>query len=322
MANKQTINRAEKTNFSTIRNEVLIDTKLSDSAKILLIRMLNNSEEWVINVSFYRKQMNWSTDKLSAAMNSLEKNGYLIRKRIEGGWEYIINEIGISENHISEKQICGKQISENQTLYKINFTKNNLRKEKEKEKDEEVVVTNLSTGEFFEQENQQPQQPIFENKFLTNEEVVDIFKSNFEDKTKGERIARTAIENGRSFKPRFAYEDIKRYCDKVKETDNIQGSTTPTTSFENKEEEIYIEAPSIQKWLRDPFNFNDIKFICSFYDVNSEEIISGLIEFSEAISLDDFKQELIDFKDKYETSFAFIAQSNKHLIKGQPVISN
>jgi len=261
MANKQTIIRAEMTNYSTIRNEVLLDKNLSDPAKILLIRMLNNSEEWIINVSFFRKQMNWSTDKLCGAMNSLEKNGYLIRKRIDGAWEYIIKEIGISENQISEIQICGNQISENQTLDKPNFNKPNLKEEKEKRKDEEDVDTGISTSE----KNSQPQQPkssSLKDEFLSEEKVIEIFKSNFKDKEKGERIARTAIENGRTFKVKFAVDDIKRYCDKVKATDNIQGSSSPTSSFEYKEEE-----KSIQRYVDIYPEYTEFIFFCNaIYD--------------------------------------------------------
>ncbi len=88
MEKKDTIKRVklEDGNFATISRDVLMDENLTDSAFRMLVWMLNNSNEWKLNVTYFKNVMGWSFNKLASAKKNLVKLGYLIVETEKGGY--------------------------------------------------------------------------------------------------------------------------------------------------------------------------------------------------------------------------------------------
>lgn len=90
--------RIEKTkDYTTMSNYHLRDKKLSLKAKGLLSVMLSLPEDWDYSVRGLEKICIESKNTINSVLNELEKNGYLLRKKIyENGkikkWEYVIYE--------------------------------------------------------------------------------------------------------------------------------------------------------------------------------------------------------------------------------------
>ncbi|GEM_PF-4032308 len=90
----------EKGNYTTISRNILISTELTDSAKTLLQLCLNNTSEWKLVLSHYRKVLHWSNDKMSNAVSNLIEFGYLKKEKLPNGkgkgftYIYIVSEFG------------------------------------------------------------------------------------------------------------------------------------------------------------------------------------------------------------------------------------
>ncbi|MGE8340945.1 MAG: hypothetical protein ACN6OI_07920 [Flavobacterium sp.] len=90
----------EKGNYTTISRNILISTELTDSAKTLLQLCLNNTSEWKLVLSHYRKVLHWSNDKMSNAVSNLIEYGYLKKEKLPNGkgkgftYIYIVSEFG------------------------------------------------------------------------------------------------------------------------------------------------------------------------------------------------------------------------------------
>ncbi|MFC0778227.1 hypothetical protein [Flavobacterium sp. HJSW_4] len=104
----------EKGNYTTISRNILISTELTDSAKTLLQLCLNNTSEWKLVLSHYRKVLHWSNDKMSNAVSNLIEFGYLKKEKLPNGkgkgftYIYIVSEFGnLNPNHekISKEEI-------------------------------------------------------------------------------------------------------------------------------------------------------------------------------------------------------------------------
>lgn len=104
----------EKGNYTTISRNILISTELTDSAKTLLQLCLNNTSEWKLVLSHYRKVLNWSNDKMSNAVSNLIEYGYLKKEKLPNGkgkgftYIYIVSEFGnlnTSHEKLSKEEI-------------------------------------------------------------------------------------------------------------------------------------------------------------------------------------------------------------------------
>lgn len=88
--------------YSTIDNKALKNPDLSDSGLRLLILLLNQPPTWVINLTYFQHQLDWSQKKLAKTTKHLIQLGYLqkqkIRKEGKNGFKY--------EYTISESLIC------------------------------------------------------------------------------------------------------------------------------------------------------------------------------------------------------------------------
>ncbi|MFD0963220.1 hypothetical protein [Pseudofulvibacter geojedonensis] len=92
----------ENGNFSTIKNAILYDKKLTALAKIIFMSIMNDSIDYYISQGLLIKRFGESRYKIRKGLKNLEKNGYLKRKlnnRIEEGCKfkghyYILSEYG------------------------------------------------------------------------------------------------------------------------------------------------------------------------------------------------------------------------------------
>lgn len=86
------VNRSIKNgNFSQISNDVLLDSRLEDGAKVLFQILLNNSTEWTIRLDYYTNKLGWNPHKMASIINNLTECGYMKKKKEKnpkGHWEY------------------------------------------------------------------------------------------------------------------------------------------------------------------------------------------------------------------------------------------
>lgn len=84
-----------KGGYATIQTNILLNSKVTDPAKTLLNLLLNNSINWNILLTYYQKKLKWSNDKLAGAIKNLIANGYMIKeKRGHNLYYYTISEYG------------------------------------------------------------------------------------------------------------------------------------------------------------------------------------------------------------------------------------
>lgn len=88
-----------KGNYTTIARQTLLNTNLTDSAKTLIQLCLNNVEGWTLSLTYFRKQLKWSNDKMAGAVENLITNGYMTKEKLPRGakgfkYKYVISELG------------------------------------------------------------------------------------------------------------------------------------------------------------------------------------------------------------------------------------
>lgn len=81
-------------NFATITNKIIYNDKLSSDAKILLIAILNKSQDWDINLEFYAQKFGLPLKRITKAVSNLTDNGFLSRKRKGKLYIYTVSEYG------------------------------------------------------------------------------------------------------------------------------------------------------------------------------------------------------------------------------------
>ena len=97
-----TIHRMDpkKGNFVTMSRDILTSTELTDKAKVLLMLMLNNADNWNISVCYYGNLLGWGNTTLSNTVKNLVENGYLITNKHSKGkgmgflYTYVVSEFG------------------------------------------------------------------------------------------------------------------------------------------------------------------------------------------------------------------------------------
>lgn len=128
--NKTVINRIplKKGNFVHINKSAFRDNNLTDSAKILLIRLLNNNKDYVINTTVIATEFEWSNDKMAKAFKCLTDNHYASRTNIRNGKGCIIGySYFISESKIPEEKELNEQVP-NSDLPKSDIPKSDIPK--------------------------------------------------------------------------------------------------------------------------------------------------------------------------------------------------
>ena len=86
--------------YTTLSRSILINPNIRDSSKTLIQLLLNNVEDWILVLSYYQKQLQWSNDKMAGAVADLIQNGYLKKQKHSKGkdkgfyYTYVISEFG------------------------------------------------------------------------------------------------------------------------------------------------------------------------------------------------------------------------------------
>lgn len=129
-------------NYSTINNEVLNDTRLSDSAVRLMIMLVNIPPTQKISMTYYRKKLGWGSEKMSKITKKLAELGYLKGIQYPQGekfkYHYNIDESG---------ELKPKYDDNGDVVVLKNSTKPYSKKEHHKKKQEIIneTVTNPPT---------------------------------------------------------------------------------------------------------------------------------------------------------------------------------
>jgi len=95
----------EKGNFSTISNNILMKNNISSDAKILLTLLLNNSDNWNVNLQYYSDKFKWNGAKQAKVIKEMKDNGYLVVTKFSKGnrngfdYFYTISEYGSLESN-------------------------------------------------------------------------------------------------------------------------------------------------------------------------------------------------------------------------------
>ncbi|MES2589745.1 MAG: hypothetical protein V4622_12255 [Bacteroidota bacterium] len=151
----------EKNQFVRLTKTTLFDKRLTDSGCRLLIAMLNNAEDWKVNVTYYAGILRWSSGKTTNAKKNLMDCGYLkedVEMTSKGKiYHYTIFESSInkeiSQHPVSKdwQSTVGNQTLEindwkvdanNSNIDNIDTHKNNPEKNKEIIISESVSVNN------------------------------------------------------------------------------------------------------------------------------------------------------------------------------------
>lgn len=199
--NKSTVVQIDplKKDFTMIPKAILLDTRLSSDAVRLLILMLDNTDEWIMNTTYFSRILKWKSNKLSNATKELIDVGYLIRtKKSLGpkkGFQYIYqifnykspksDEFQYVPNQYNTEQYCTdmyntEKVAKNTlTTEQTNLEQTNLKQTKtnnemEKENNEEISDLNSFKKEKEEKNelgintsNSMPEAQVDENCFST-----------------------------------------------------------------------------------------------------------------------------------------------------------
>lgn len=98
MKNTSKIIRSKKsgnTPYTCISNEILQSKVLSTDAKSVLVHLLSLPETWIINKTTIWKLMNIGRERFNKAWTGLEKEGYIVSKKLFGN-----NNLIVGYNHI------------------------------------------------------------------------------------------------------------------------------------------------------------------------------------------------------------------------------
>jgi len=72
----------ESIQFVRLTTTTFNDKRLTDTACRLLVAMLNNSDDWEINVTYYGNKFGWSPSKTASAKKNLVECGYLVEHSV------------------------------------------------------------------------------------------------------------------------------------------------------------------------------------------------------------------------------------------------
>jgi hypothetical protein len=123
MKNQTQFNRAKKDKENLYN---CFSTNLNDLPIIelgIMIKILSNSDDWIINKLYLQKNSGLGRVQFSRAWNNLVKLGYITEQPIQGGWLYIITEnphstkmTSVKNDKCQKRQVSKMTSVENDTL--------------------------------------------------------------------------------------------------------------------------------------------------------------------------------------------------------------
>ncbi|RXR17353.1 hypothetical protein EQG63_11230 [Flavobacterium amnicola] len=148
MKNKKVIRKKnESGKFTTINLSVLNDTRLSTTARLLLISILSDSDEFTLSQELYKKRLGIGQSAYLNAISNLEEFGYLRKTGLE-------NDVSIPKN---------KKADSNKTIYFYTISEyGNLGKEAPKIETQETKANNQPAIKVIPETIEQPtiQEPV------------------------------------------------------------------------------------------------------------------------------------------------------------------
>ncbi|MDY2573569.1 MAG: hypothetical protein SOW67_05760 [Fusobacterium necrophorum] len=78
------LKKAKKNNYTSISNELLLNSNLSFAAKGMAVSLLARPDDWEISVPALMKEGELGRDKINKLINELVKHGYMYRKQFQG----------------------------------------------------------------------------------------------------------------------------------------------------------------------------------------------------------------------------------------------
>lgn len=110
------VNHKEKGNFTQISNALILDTRVSEKAKMQLIVMLSRPDAWRFNMDGLLTLLHGGLSALQSGIDELVKFGYLrrVKKHINGRfeWDYSIIENPTGEQDSKSESTESEQNSE------------------------------------------------------------------------------------------------------------------------------------------------------------------------------------------------------------------
>lgn len=78
------LKKAKKNNYTSISNELLLNSNLSFAAKGMAVSLLARPDDWEISVPALMKEGELGRDKINKLINELVQHGYMYRKQFQG----------------------------------------------------------------------------------------------------------------------------------------------------------------------------------------------------------------------------------------------
>ena len=75
------LKKAKKNNYTSISNELLLNSNLSFAAKGMAVSLLARPDDWEISVPALMKEGELGRDKINKLINELVQHGYMYRKQ-------------------------------------------------------------------------------------------------------------------------------------------------------------------------------------------------------------------------------------------------
>lgn len=239
MKNKKVIRKKhESGKFTTINLSVLNDTRLSTTARLLLISILSDSDEFTLSQELYKKRLGNGQSAYLNAISNLEEFGYLRKTE--------------NESDVSIPKI--KKAGSNKTIYFYTISEfGNLSKESSTVETHENEPSNQPAIEVIPEEVNQPipqeQIPTEIYEYLLETENVYIDNKELSGKLKAELNTTASIKN---VKKLIETELVKIYNEKL---DLIAHSIKPNSEKSLKE---------FKQWLKNE--------IFDYYNINIENL--------------------------------------------------
>ncbi len=109
----------DKHPFLVVSNELIKDRRLTDEELGLMIRILNNSDGYVFNSTYFQKHVSsQGENRYYKSLKHLQELGYIVKIPKQGGIDWIINEVPIADiNDMSTDANDGSRLEDGDSTF-------------------------------------------------------------------------------------------------------------------------------------------------------------------------------------------------------------
>lgn len=169
--NQTTYNRAdrnEKEPYALIAQKLLNDDRLSVIEVGIMVRILKNSDDFVLNITYQQKQSGIGRIQFDNAIKHLIELGYLHKEKVGLSYSWTVNEV--VDSRLSDSRLSDFRQSENEQLISNNRTNNKLINNNRKSNN---IISNKEKNSSNELDDS-----FYSNKNKTNPTVEDSLESD------------------------------------------------------------------------------------------------------------------------------------------------